>query len=93
MLGPAVFQTAVRHRLRQPQPVALPIRVCGGCGAEIDVEATHYVHCRGGGGVGGGNYLARGGSSSRTTWDLRATRLATARTAWSLTRRGQGLTS
>lgn len=52
----AVFQTAMRHRLRETQPVALSVRRCGGCNAELDDTATHYVHCRGASGRGGGNY-------------------------------------
>jgi len=55
-MGPAVFQAAVRYRLREPQPVALSVPMCGGCGAEVDPEATHYVSCHG---VSGrGNHVA-----------------------------------
>jgi hypothetical protein len=56
-LTPAIFQTAVRFRLRETQPVALPVRACGGCGLQLDDEACHYIHCRGGSGIGGGNYF------------------------------------
>eukprot|EP00959_Pyramimonas_sp_CCMP1952_P275426 5756908-Pyramimonas_sp.AAC.1 len=61
-LGPAVFQTAMRHR--RPQPVALPIRACGGCGVENprDRRRGHTLHttstAAAGVGWGGDNYLA-----------------------------------
>jgi hypothetical protein len=67
-LGPAVFQTALRFRLRESQPVALSVRACGGCGAELDDTATHYVHCRGGSGRGGGNF--RTSLHNRVQWVL-----------------------
>ena len=33
-------------------------RACGSCGTRLDEPATHYVHCRGGAGAGGGNYYS-----------------------------------
>jgi hypothetical protein len=55
-LPPAIFQTAVRFRLREAQPVALPVTRCS-CGHALDEAATHYIHCRGAPGVGGGNFF------------------------------------
>ena len=52
-MGPAVFQTAVRYRLREAQPVVQAVPICGGCGGDVDPEATHYVRCRGVSGGGG----------------------------------------
>ena len=46
-MGPAVFQTAVRYRLREVQPVVQTVPMCGGCGRDVDPEATHYVCCHG----------------------------------------------
>ena len=46
-MGPAVFQTALRYRLREAQPAAVSIPMCGGCGGIMDPEATHYVCCHG----------------------------------------------
>ena len=55
-MSAAQFVVALRHHLREPQPVALSVRNCGDCGAVMDDEASHYIHCRGGQGVGGGNW-------------------------------------
>ena len=57
-LEPNIFQTAVRFHLREVQPVVLPVSACGSCGRPMDAQACHYVHCRGGVGVGGGNYFS-----------------------------------
>ena len=46
-MGPAVFQTAVRYRLREVQPVVQAVPICGGCGSAVDQQATHYVCCSG----------------------------------------------
>jgi hypothetical protein len=46
-MGPAVFQTAVRYRLREVQPVVHSVSMCGGCGRDVDREGTHYVCCTG----------------------------------------------
>jgi hypothetical protein len=50
------FQTAIRFRLREAQPVALPVTRCS-CGHALDEAATQYIHCRGAPGVGGGNFF------------------------------------
>jgi hypothetical protein len=55
-LPPAIFQTAVRFRLREAQPVAWPVTRCS-CGHALDEAATHYIHRRGAPGVGGGNFF------------------------------------
>jgi hypothetical protein len=57
-LTPPVFQAAVRFHLRETQPVVLPLTSCGSCGRPLDDAASHYIHCRGGSGVGGGNYFS-----------------------------------
>jgi hypothetical protein len=46
----------VRLRLREAQPVVLPVTRCN-CGHALDEAATHYIHCRGAPGVGGGNFF------------------------------------
>eukprot|EP00959_Pyramimonas_sp_CCMP1952_P173477 3625366-Pyramimonas_sp.AAC.1 len=46
-MGPAVFLTAVRYRLREVQPVVQAVPICGGCGNAVDQQATHYVCCNG----------------------------------------------
>jgi hypothetical protein len=55
-LPPAIFQTAVRFRLREAHPVASPVARCS-CGHALDEAATHYIHYRGAPGVGGGNFF------------------------------------
>ena len=45
-----------RFRLREAQPVVLPVTRCS-CGHALDEAATHYIHCRGAPRVGGGNFF------------------------------------